>query len=447
MATSPQLERNARQQELGFSTKQGVDWSEYLAYRPIYPASFFERIYDYHGRKSGATWSVAHDIGAGCGIVSAALAIRFANVIVSDPNDGYVTLARKLLVQEASLPESQFRFLQELAEESSVESGTVDLLTACECIHWTTPDKSIREFARELKVGGTLAITYYTRPMVDGSERVREAWRAVYTAQAEKSLGQGDVYTNAFTVIDTGLESVGFPEEEWENVKRVYINTQGDVGVFALSGKVSESKVNHTEERIWVEEDEGWCGMEGIEWFKSYLATWVPRTPESEMQDVWDELEAALEGNKVKIRTPVVMILAIWVKTGLCSADSIINILLCILGYIPGLLHAWYIISKFPESYEYESVPQDAENGSGGGDGRVTYVFVSQPPQPERQPQSQPKSSSTPNYGSTATNNNNNASSSSAAAGPSTGHHDDGTAAPPTYAEAVKGDNKIQTQD
>ncbi|KAI1409593.1 hypothetical protein F5Y13DRAFT_89083 [Hypoxylon sp. FL1857] len=127
--------------------------------------------------------------------------------------------------------------------------------------------------------------------------------------------------------------------------------------------------------------------------------------------------------------------LPVWVKTGLCSADSIINILLCMLGYIPGLLHAWYIISKFPESYEYDPVPQDSEGG-----GRVTYVFV----QPERQPHPQPRpaSSPQPNYGTNNHNGNGNNNRSSSA-GPS---RDEGRA-PPTYAEAVKGDHKIQTQD
>ncbi|XDG09472.1 hypothetical protein ABKA04_009087 [Annulohypoxylon sp. FPYF3050] len=159
-----------------------------------------------------------------------------------------------------------------------------------------------------------------------------------------------------------------------------------------------------------------------------------------------------------------------WVKTGLCSADSIINILLCMLGYVrlpprlpsspiqihfpllninlnfklpsntlqlPGLIHSWYIISKFPELYEYESAtPQDAESG-----GRVTYVFVSQPPQSERPPQASPTH---PNYGTANTGSNSAHNGSSSAAGPSAGPHDP---APPTYAEAVKGDNKVQTQD
>ncbi|KAF1959996.1 hypothetical protein CC80DRAFT_544449 [Byssothecium circinans] len=44
--------------------------------------------------------------------------------------------------------------------------------------------------------------------------------------------------------------------------------------------------------------------------------------------------------------------LAIWVpfvpvflKRG-CGADLLINICLCVLGWIPGIVHAWYIISK-----------------------------------------------------------------------------------------------------
>ncbi|KAL9627347.1 MAG: hypothetical protein Q9164_007632, partial [Protoblastenia rupestris] len=149
-------ETTAPAKELGFSVKQGVNWSNYLAYRPIYPASFFDRIYGYHSQKSQAAWSVAHDVGAGCGIVSSTLASRFNSAIVSDPNDGYVTLARKTLVEESFIPESKFRFLQEGAEKSSVESGTVDLVAACECIHWTDTDVAIKEFGRELKAGGTL---------------------------------------------------------------------------------------------------------------------------------------------------------------------------------------------------------------------------------------------------------------------------------------------------
>jgi uncharacterized membrane protein YqaE (UPF0057 family) len=42
--------------------------------------------------------------------------------------------------------------------------------------------------------------------------------------------------------------------------------------------------------------------------------------------------------------------LPVWVKSGICSADSLINICLCVLGFIPGLLHAW-CTSPLPPKY------------------------------------------------------------------------------------------------
>ncbi|KAF2158913.1 hypothetical protein M409DRAFT_34170, partial [Zasmidium cellare ATCC 36951] len=33
------------------------------------------------------------------------------------------------------------------------------------------------------------------------------------------------------------------------------------------------------------------------------------------------------------------------IKAG-CGADLLINILLCCLGWLPGVIHAWYVIAK-----------------------------------------------------------------------------------------------------
>eukprot|EP00884_Botryococcus_braunii_P019751 jgi/Botrbrau1/645/Bobra.0161s0034.1 len=39
--------------------------------------------------------------------------------------------------------------------------------------------------------------------------------------------------------------------------------------------------------------------------------------------------------------------LGVFLEKGLCDVDVLINILLTILGYIPGIIHALYIIFKY----------------------------------------------------------------------------------------------------
>ncbi|KAH6605402.1 hypothetical protein Trco_007109 [Trichoderma cornu-damae] len=137
--------------------------------------------------------------------------------------------------------------------------------------------------------------------------------------------------------------------------------------------------------------------------------------------------------------------LPVWVKCGICSADSLINILLCMLGFVPGLLHAWYIIAKFPEpAYEYEIVPGDDEGG------RVTYVYVQAPHGPHCQQPNPQGSRGHMNYGATSQpppraspqpQQHGAVNSGQSSSGPG----DQGV--PPSYAEVVAGDHKIQTRD
>ncbi|KAK3715009.1 hypothetical protein LTR37_007499 [Vermiconidia calcicola] len=125
--------------------------------------------------------------------------------------------------------------------------------------------------------------------------------------------------------------------------------------------------------------------------------------------------------------------IAVWVKRGICSADSLINIALCMLGFLPGLLHAWYIISLTPDP-TYTEVSQDAEQG------HVTYYYVQQQPHYGSQ-QGRPAQGG---YGTV--NNTPNAQFPSQQQGfvqppaPQAGSSEE---VPPTYQQAV-GDNKVQ---
>lgn len=124
------------------------------------------------------------------------------------------------------------------------------------------------------------------------------------------------------------------------------------------------------------------------------------------------------------------------------------------LGFIPGLLHAWYIIAKYPEN-DYEPVS--------GGDpehGRVTYIVV------QDGSGRQQRVSKNSRVGQAAVKNQGYGTTApmapgpqGAAAAPQIGQSTNGTwgggevnggegssggAVPPSYAEAVKGDNKVQ---
>ena len=153
--------------------------------------------------------------------------------------------------------------------------------------------------------------------------------------------------------------------------------------------------------------------------------------------------------------------LPVWVKRGLCSADSCINLALCILGFLPGLLHAWYIISRYPEPTYEQVAQQDAEGG------RVTYYYVDRSGAAggaAAAPASQGGAPAQRGYGTVG--------SSAPAQGQFPGQQNGtmpgakqyaqqqrggvqaGSSAakpaaevPPTYAEAVQGDHKIQSHD
>ncbi|KAF1846682.1 UPF0057-domain-containing protein [Cucurbitaria berberidis CBS 394.84] len=150
----------------------------------------------------------------------------------------------------------------------------------------------------------------------------------------------------------------------------------------------------------------------------------------------------------------------VWVKKGLCSADSLINLALCCLGFLPGLLHAWYVILQNPDAYDaYNQIP-DGERAQ-GSDGRTTYYVISHEQPAGRGAQanygtvgSQPSNGQFPGQQSGVVNSfsqpkQNKSAKGSAPAAPQ-GQQDGGGSSsqpegpPPTYADVIKGDHKVQ---
>jgi hypothetical protein len=91
-----------------------------------------------------------------------------------------------------------------------------------------------------------------------------------------------------------------------------------------------------------------------------------------------------------------------------------INIALCMLGYLPGLIHSWYIISKYSRherEYYYEDLERQGRRSCRHGGERIVIITqdghagsmpTQQPQFQQEQYQQQPQQQPHPSYGSTS---------------------------------------------
>ncbi|KAF1939037.1 UPF0057-domain-containing protein [Clathrospora elynae] len=145
--------------------------------------------------------------------------------------------------------------------------------------------------------------------------------------------------------------------------------------------------------------------------------------------------------------------IGVWVKKGLCSAESLINLALCCLGFLPGLLHAWYVILQNPDPYDaYHQVPADGERAN--DDGRTTYYVISHEQPAGRQQNygtvgSQPSAGQFPGQQNGFVQPKQSKTVKGAKPAPQTESGAEGSSSqpegpPPTYADVIKGDHKVQ---
>lgn len=79
--------------------------------------------------------------------------------------------------------------------------------------------------------------------------------------------------------------------------------------------------------------------------------------------------------------------LPVWIRRGVCSSELLILIALCILGYFPGLLYSWYIISEHRDNYVY--VLEDEERRLYRNPQPI-HVHITSPPPPQPQARAAP---------------------------------------------------------
>jgi len=127
----------------------------YSTSRPSYPS----RILDILRNEIGfdPTYVVA-DIGCGTGLLSGLFLTNGNRVIGVEPNDDMRTFAEKNL---GRFP--KFLSVKGTAEDTSLETAIIDLVTVGQALHWFDCQAASKEFARIMKPNGHVCIVYNDR--------------------------------------------------------------------------------------------------------------------------------------------------------------------------------------------------------------------------------------------------------------------------------------------
>lgn len=141
------MNSNAEKPYSDLFSKQSED---YKKYRPSYPMDLIEFIVNLCVEKN-----IAWDCGTGNGQCAWHLADFFETVIASDPSESQIANAFKH-------PKINYRI--EKAERSTLNSESVDLVTAAQSVHWFHLDSFYAEIKRVLKPGGVVAFWCYGLP-------------------------------------------------------------------------------------------------------------------------------------------------------------------------------------------------------------------------------------------------------------------------------------------
>jgi SAM-dependent methyltransferase len=121
--------------------------ADYAKFRPTYPQELFDYLGNIAPRRQ-----LAWDCGTGNGQAAVGLASVFDSIIATDASEKQITNA-------AVHERVDYRVAP--AEDSGIDSGTVDLIMVAQALHWFDLDRFYAEAQRVLKPDGVLAASAY----------------------------------------------------------------------------------------------------------------------------------------------------------------------------------------------------------------------------------------------------------------------------------------------
>ncbi|RWS17009.1 putative methyltransferase-like protein [Dinothrombium tinctorium] len=141
----------------------------YSRARPSPPANLITQSINYLNEKilpnSNSKWQLAIDVGAGTGQCTRLLQPYFEKIIGFDVSEAQVNEANKgnsFLNVHYAISE---------AESLPLPDDSVDLLTACQCLHWFDMQAFFKEAQRVLKTDGVLAVIGHDVPKLYSTDK------------------------------------------------------------------------------------------------------------------------------------------------------------------------------------------------------------------------------------------------------------------------------------
>ncbi len=129
--------------------------ADYARYRPDYSATVLQALLRYTGATRPGFYGA--DVGAGTGIWTRMLAEQGLCCTAIEPNDA--------MREQGMLytSDTTVRWVKGCAENTGLETGSIDWVTMASSFHWTTLPDTLQEFARILKPGGFLTVLWNPR--------------------------------------------------------------------------------------------------------------------------------------------------------------------------------------------------------------------------------------------------------------------------------------------
>ncbi len=166
--------------------------SNYSSFRPGYPTGLFDFL---AAGTPGHT--LAWDCATGSGQAATMLAACFESVTATDGSQAQLDAAEQ---------RDNIDYRQELAENSSLEDHSVDLVTVGQALHWFDLEAFEKEVDRVLKPGGLLAVWSYA--VLTSEPEIDKVIHRLY----EDILG--DFWTHERRMVEEGYGSIEFDFDE-----------------------------------------------------------------------------------------------------------------------------------------------------------------------------------------------------------------------------------------